>query len=254
MHPELTEILKSFKPVTLSEMDDVKLLDRTDTKYVFSINKLPNILSNLTNDYRILEVKGVNENKYETLYFDTPDFKLYLDHHNGRINRYKVRFRKYVDSNLVFFEIKNKNNKGRTLKNRIKRNRMAETLEGKPIEFINEKAPLCPEGLESKLWVNYSRITFVNKVCAERLTIDLDLLLKMGEQVHTYENLVIAEVKQQNPAFSPFIKVMKTNHVRQGSISKYCFGVISLLPGIKKNNFKSSLIKMNALNAKTILN
>ncbi len=254
MHPELVPLLRAFRPITLAEMDGVKLLDRTDTKFVFNLHKLPQVLQSLAEHYKILEVNGINENRYESLYFDTPDFKLYMDHHNGRTNRYKIRYRKYVDSDLVFFEIKNKNNKGRTIKSRIRRDRISEMIEGRSVELIHQKAPFCPGELQSKLWVNYSRITFVNKFTAERLTIDLDLLLKTGEQELKFENLVIAEVKQEGPCFSPFAGIMKTNHVREGSISKYCFGVISLIADIKKNNFKPSLLTMNRVSNMLIQN
>jgi|ERR1017187_6577460 hypothetical protein len=247
MHNDLTPILCSFDSITLAEMDRVKLLDRMDTKFVFNYNQLPGILGSLQEYYKILDVNGIKQNRYETLYFDTPDFNLYLDHHNGKTNRYKVRYRKYVDSDLVFFEVKYKNNKGRTLKSRVKRKNIHEVIEGKSIELINEKTPLSPEGLQSKLWVNYSRITLVNKFSTERLTLDLDLLFKKEEQMIGYENLVIAEVKQEELGASPFIDVMKINHVREGSISKYCFGVIALIDGIKKNNFKSNLLTLNKL-------
>jgi hypothetical protein len=39
--------------------------------------------------------------------------------------------------------------------------------------------------------------------------------------------LVIAEVKQDSKIASPFITIMRHKHIRQGSISKYCFGVAS---------------------------
>ena len=35
-----------------------------------------------------------------------------------RVNRHKIRFREYVDSGLVFLEVKCKNNKGKTIKKR----------------------------------------------------------------------------------------------------------------------------------------
>ena len=40
----------------------------------------------------------------------------FLDHHNRRVNRNKIRFREYVGSNLTFLEVKTKNNKGKTIK------------------------------------------------------------------------------------------------------------------------------------------
>lgn len=245
MERDLAPILSTFDSITLEEMDGVKLLDRMDTKFTFNFNQLPAILEDLHKNYKILNVNGINQNKYETLYFDTSGFKLYLDHHNGQVNRYKVRYRKYVDSDLIYFEIKHKNNKGRTVKSRIRRKRIDEIISGKAAELVYTKTPLNPESLQSKLWVNYSRITLVNKYSAERLTLDLNLEFINKENTFSLPNLVIAEVKQKKIGDSPFLQVMKNNRVREGGISKYCFGVISLIRGIKTNKFKPKLLNVN---------
>lgn len=247
MHKDISQLLCSFDPITLAEMDSVKLLDRMDTKFIFNHNQLSYILEGLDQYYKILDVNGVKQSRYETLYFDTPDYQLYLNHHNGRKNRYKVRYRKYVDSDLIFFEVKYKNNKGRTIKSRVKRNNIEEVIEGESARLINEKTSLQAKDLQSNLWVNYSRITLVKKSGPERLTLDIDLHFKKDDRDIAYENLVIAEVKQEKVGFSPFINMMKLNHIRKGSISKYCFGVISLLSFIRKNNFKRHLLTVNKL-------
>jgi hypothetical protein len=247
MEKNLSELICTFDPITLEEMDSVKLFDRIDTKFIFSYNQLPGILQGLSEHYRLLNVNGIKKNRYETLYFDTPDYKLYLDHHNEKPNRYKVRYRKYVDSDLVFFEVKHKDGKGRTLKSRVKRNKINEQIEGSCTQLINEKTSLNPDELQSNLWVTYTRMTFVKKSGTERLTLDLNLTFKKGMQEISYNNLVIAEVKQEKLGDSPFINVMRLNQVPEGSISKYCFGVVSLVDSIKKNNFKSYLSTLNKL-------
>ncbi len=222
-------------------MENVKLMDRKDTKYVFKFQQLPEYLEQLKNDYSILVVETNRVSRYESLYFDTKNFDLYHSHHRGKPNRFKIRFRKYVASNLNFFEIKFKNNKGRTIKSRVKQKEIDGFITDKAEVLLKEKTPLFPNELEAKLWVNYSRITFVNKNFPERVTIDIDLSFKKDEEYKTIPNLVIAEVKQDKAAVSVFIKLMKKNHVRAGSISKYCFGVINLFNKIKHNNFKPNL-------------
>lgn len=233
-------------------MDSVKLMDRTDTKFVFSETELNNILEELKTDYKILDINGNRISKYESLYFDTPKFDLYHKHQSGKLNRYKVRYRKYVESNLNYFEVKFKNNKGRTIKDRVKQTTIDNTIQNKAQDLLNEKTPLTSKNLEAKIWVNYSRITLVNKNSPERVTIDLNLHFKNGEQIKQIENLIIAEVKQDKASKSPFIKLMKKNHIRVGSISKYCFGIISLFEKIKHNNFKPKLIPIKKITYATI--
>lgn len=228
-------------------MDSVKLMDRTDTKYVFTATDLPFFLNQLKGDYRVLEVNNNRISKYESLYFDTHNFDLYFAHHRGRTNRFKIRFRKYVESDLNFFEVKFKNNKGRTIKDRVKQKQIDGSITDNAEALLNEKTPIHSSNLEAKLWVNYSRITLVNKHSPERVTIDLNLNFKNKEQDKTIHNLVIAEVKQDKALTSAFIKLMKKYHIREGSISKYCYGVISLFDKIKHNNFKPNLILLKKI-------
>lgn len=241
----LSQVLSRFEPISLEQMDNVRLMDRTDTKFVFRIEQLPFFLEQVSNDYRVLEVTSARISRYETLYFDTEDFQLYLKHQNGKLNRYKIRFRKYVESGLNFFEIKFKNNKGRTIKERIRRNDIEYNLEGEIRRLINEKTPLDPRLLIPRLWVNYSRITLVNKLSRERLTIDINLNFKNNTSNKNFNSIVIAEIKQEKSSPSPFLKTMKQHHIREGSISKYCLGVISLYERVKKNNFKSRLLSLD---------
>ncbi len=253
MEKNLNSILADFSPITLKEMDNVKLMDRTDTKYVFTLQQLPYFLDQLKNDYRVLEIEGNRISRYESLYFDTANFDLYHCHHRRKPNRFKIRFRKYVESNLHFFEVKFKNNKGRTIKDRVKQKQIGDSIKDAAEVLLRDKTPLESVNLEAKIWVNYSRITFVNKVSPERVTIDIDLTFKSKEQCKTIENLVIAEVKQDKALSSPFVKLMKKYHLREGSISKYCYGIISLFK-IKHNNFKPNLILLKKVLYGTITN
>ncbi len=221
-------------------MDNVQLMNRVDVKYTFTNEKLNEFLGQLKEYYKILEVNGCRSSRYESLYFDTPDFHLYHQHHSGRLNRYKIRVRKYVESNLHFFEIKFKNNKGRTIKNRIKQQQVIETIEGKAEDFLLQHTNLGEEKLEPKLWVNYTRITLVHKSIPERVTLDLNLTFKTNEVTRNIPNLVIAEVKQDKASTSTFIRLMRDNFIREGSISKYCFGVASVFRE-RFNNFKPQL-------------
>lgn len=236
-----------FEPITLLEMDNVKLMDRTDKKFTFHISMLAGILHEAEQHYKILEVEGHRISRYKTLYFDTEQFDLYNKHHNGKLNRYKVRHRTYVDSNLGFLEVKFKNNKGRTLKTRIKEKEISWLDSVKGVEFLQRMLPFNPLNLIPKIWINYSRITLVNKITAERLTIDLNLEFDSERKTEMLDELVIAEVKQNSKLASPFVEMMRVRHIREGSISKYCFGVASSFAEVKKNNFKVKLLHIKKI-------
>ncbi len=247
MKPDVKAILDTFEPISLEEMDRVKLMDRTDSKFNFHISRLPELLEAVKDHYRVLEVSGTRMSRYETLYYDTPTYDLFRQHHNGRMNRYKIRMRRYVESDLNFFEIKFKNNKGRTIKKRVRRLTAESAIDGKTQEFFVETTGMDPTAVEPKLWVNYSRVTLVNKTDEERLTIDLDLEVKGEGSVADFSGLVIVEAKQARPMDTAFVKLLKDMHIREGGTSKYCLAVSKLVNDIKKNNFKPHLISIQKI-------
>jgi hypothetical protein len=248
-HESPLNVLSHFEPITLKEMDNVKLMNRTDTKYVFNIRQFEKVMLEIKDYYKVLEVEGKRLNRYETLYYDTELFELYYQHHKGKLNRYKIRHRTYVESDLGFLEVKFKNNKGRTIKTRINKHDAPYTWENESEEFLTKTLPFEPNTLVPVMWVNYIRNTLVNKSGAERLTIDLNLeFIKEGNS-WKFDNLVIAEVKQDKRKPSPFIQVMKKYRIREGSISKYCMGIATTCSAVKKNNFKSRLKTLNHKNS-----
>ncbi|WP_026994158.1 polyphosphate polymerase domain-containing protein [Flectobacillus major] len=238
-----------FEPISLAEMDGVKLMDRMDVKYLIPLALLPDILSDAIPNYRILEIENSRLCLYKTLYYDTAELSLYKAHQNGYMNRYKIRARNYVDSNLSFFEIKFKNNKGRTLKTRIKQQQIVGRLTNEDsIQFLQKTtSSIDPNSLQGVIWVNYQRITLVSKVGAERLTIDLNLTFQNDNIEKEYSQMVIAEVKQERIGASPFIDIMRKYRLKEGAISKYCFGIISLYQEIKQNKFKKHLRRVSKI-------
>jgi hypothetical protein len=249
LEEQLQETLIKFQAISLNEMDEVKLMNRVDTKFAFSFDELIGILTDLTNDYRILEIEKTKTPFYKSLYFDTPNFDFYNDHHNGRVNRFKVRFRNYVESNLSFLEIKHKT-KGRTKKKRIVVEDIHQTFN------IDEKLFLDltldnDSNLEPKLWNSFHRMTLVNNELKERLTLDFELKFFWEEKKVEFNNLVIAELKQEAvDRNSPFFRLMKARTIRPYRLSKYCIGSIELFgrKNIKYNRFKEKLIKLKSIN------
>ncbi len=257
MQDQINEVVKSYNAVSLEDMDSVKLMNRTDTKYVFDINKLPLILEDSKEYYSILEISSERQLEYKTLYFDTDDFRMYTAHQNGKLNRYKVRHREYLISNISFLEVKFKNNKGRTIKKRIKRDKIESEFANKSVEFIKKISSLSPDDLKPKLYSNFKRITLVHKEKKERITLDVNLNFNHFESNETIELpfLGIAEVKQDGySGSSDLIKILRKNKVYPTGMSKYCIGTILLNKQLKYNNFKSKLLTLNKLSNDCIYN
>jgi hypothetical protein len=241
------DILRTFDSISLKEIESKKLMRRFDTKFKFHIKKLPEFLERISEEYSVLEINNTRLHKYESLYFDTENFLLFIQHHNIKRNRFKIRFRHYADSNQTFFEIKQKNNKNFTIKERIEQQCIENVIQNEAGDFLIEKTNMAPEIFLPKLWVYYSRITLVNKTAEERLTIDVNPSFAINGTSVSFEPLVIAEVKQTRHIRSPFINVMKEQHINVESISKYCMGIYLTQENIKKNVFKHNLLSINKL-------
>lgn len=243
----INESLDRFKAVSLDELASVSLMNRVDTKFAFNISKLNKLLLELSNFYNVLEINNSKIQTYKTLYYDTSDKLFFIQHHNQRTNRNKVRFREYVNSGLVFLEVKLKNNKGKTIKRRLQVDSIPDALSSSHQDFING---LIGKELQLKLqhWVNFNRITFVDKLNTERVTIDLDLNFSNNLNSGSFEELVVAEIKRERSKnSSKFSYLAKKMHILPTRLSKYCMSTIDLNPKIKKNRFKEKELLINKL-------
>jgi hypothetical protein len=229
-------------------MDSVKLMDRVDTKFTFALAQLPLILGEASRYYRILTIQDHRMFHYDNLYFDTPGLAMYLAHHDGKLNRQKVRIRKYAESGSCFLEIKMKSNKGRTSKKRIPVSDM-ELEPGKESgKFIERLTPYRAVTLEPKLWIRFARITLVHHTVPERLTIDTELNFeKEGKQLDL-PHLVISEAKLGGATErSDFVSILKQHMIYPSGMSKYCIGTALMNPDVKYNRFKSKLLSLQKL-------
>ena len=228
-------------------MDGVKLMKRTDTKFAFRLNQLESLLKKMQAYYKVLEVNKERIQAYNSLYFDTNDRKFYIDHHNSRVNRNKIRFREYIGSGLTFLEVKLKNNKGKTIKKRVMVPKISSQLSAEQKAFIEK---IIGRNLEvsAKQSIRFSRITFVHKEQKERLTIDVNLSFKNDEKKGDLKDIVIAEVKQERMSrSSDFMRIAKEMSILPMRLSKYCISTMQLHPNIKQNRFKKKQLFINKL-------
>ena len=243
-HIDLTPALERLAPVTLVEMDAVKLLNRIDSKYLTDEATLVAVLSDAAAaGYRALVVEGHKINRYNSVYYDTDGLRMFYDHHNRRLVRQKVRTRTYVESGQAFLEIKRKNNKGRTKKKRMEIP-LAELMDfgadKSACDFLAEKSWFTEPELSPVLDTRFKRITLVNPAMTERLTIDTFLCFtnfRTGHQANL-QNAVIIELKQDGRAESQMKNILLDHRVKPIRVSKYCIALTLTDPKAKTGRFK----------------
>ena len=240
--------LGQFSPISLEELGKSAFMDRKETKYIIPGNQFNNVLNGLESDYQILEIQGRRVNHYRTLYFDTIDLYFFHQHQIGSGKRWKIRKRTYLDTQISYLEVKYKDNRKRTQKNRIRTCDWHLQIPAAERKFLSTNSPFNPGALHPSLETHYSRITMVHKNKLEKITLDSHLFFSSKESSCNLSRLVIAEVKQEtlNPG-SPFMAQLKKIGIRPGSFSKYCIGTALLNPTIKHNRFKPVLNKIRNL-------
>lgn len=242
-------LLMKFPTITLAEMEKVRLMNRIDTKYTTRIEILKQLLEALQENYFVQVVNNNCISLYQTIYLDTTDLSMYIAHQNGRREREKIRMRSYIDSQLSFLEIKDKNNKGRTHKQRILLPDIEKYKTTEASDFLNHHSLFKPNELFPQIENSFSRITLVNREKTERLTIDTDIRfqnLTTGKTM-AMSNMVIIELKQDGHIPSFVKRLLHEMHVHPVSISKYCLGTVLTNPEVKHNRFKKKLLQINKL-------
>jgi hypothetical protein len=238
----MDEILSTFAPITLDEMSSVKLMNRTDTKFVTNLPQLYRLLEMAHDDYYAQEIDGQRNMLYDTTYFDTRDYEMYKEHQHGHTNRQKIRFRTYVSSHLQFMEVKTKNNHGRTKKKRIEVGDM-DLSDVEKREFLARTLRYNVDTLIPHMHNYFRRITLVNKAKTERLTIDTSLEFH-NMQTNTDRDmgpLVIIELKRDGLVFSPVLEMLRQLRIHPHGFSKYCMGAALTNGQLPVNRFKKKL-------------
>ncbi len=177
----LNKNLKKFQTISLSELNaKASFLKRIDRKYLLTTKEFLEIISELKNNFKILEINWKKVFSYDNIYMDTEDYFFYKQHQDRVKSRTKVRTRYYVDSNLAFFEYKQKIN---WVTSKFRYEFPSEEhwfmTKGKK-RFFDwvwqamyswKKAPVIYPSIKT----NYKRITMVSLDGSERLTIDFNV-------------------------------------------------------------------------------
>jgi hypothetical protein len=226
---------------TLDSLKNAVLMSRVDSKFVLPVALVADLLANMDREYTVLEINGLRSFNYVTTYYDTPEFTHYLAHHNGRLNRFKIRKRSYLDSGTSFLEVKFKDNRSRTTKTRMSLDSQRFELGNKERGFLRSCGVPEPENLEPVQTGGYRRVALANEARGERLTIDFNLSFEDERSGirHALGPWAIVELKQDvMRRNSVFFSWARKQGIRELSFSKYCMGVyFTGVQSLKRNNF-----------------
>ena len=241
----IRSIVEQLPPITLDEMKSIRLMKRTDTKFVTNIATLARLLQMCQGHYYAQRVNDDPISPYTTLYFDDPErHEMFRRHQAGHRPRMKVRARTYINGGISFLEIKKKDNHGKTRKKRIQVPSIEAVMDERfGEEFLTEQTGYTWNDICPTVRNFFNRITLVNYEKTERLTIDFDLRFFNYETQleETMGEAVIIELKRDGRVPSPILPLLRELRVHQNGFSKYCIGTVVTNPNVRVNNFKMKL-------------
>lgn len=231
-------------PTSLEQLNSIAALQtRTDRKYLLPMDLFTRVIDQFRDRLQVLQIGGLRQFDYESVYFDTPDLDAYHRHAYGRRRRFKVRTRSYLDWGQTTLEIKTEGGRGETIKQRHgyrieDRGRLDEPAY---TQISRNLGDLDAHQLRPSLTTNYLRSTLLDPVSGSRLTCDVDLTFSDDLQRRRGpEDLVLLESKTTGRT-TPIDTALWRHGHRPVSISKYCTGLALIHPGLPANRWNRTL-------------
>lgn len=246
---DVLDPITALEPIGLDELNQQAALQtRMDRKYVLSHADLQRVLGEVSPDTRALEIRGARSFGYESVYFDTPDLTSYHLTAHRRRRRFKLRTRTYLDSAECWLEVKTRDRRGRTVKQRVAhacadRDTLTPVARRFADQILAEADVPAPAAMAfaPTLLTRYQRSTLYLPSTGSRVTIDTGLTW-VGDRGHHLElpGLAVLETKTGSTA-SPVDRLLWAHGHRPTSISKYATGLAALREDLPANRWRRVL-------------
>lgn len=241
--------LDRFAPVGLNDvLVEAELMTRVDRKYLLPASEAVGILREASDRIRVLAIAGHREFDYESVYFDTADHLSYRLTAQRRRRRFKLRTRCYLTTGGAYLELKTKNGRGRTVKERLDydardRARLTERGRAAIAELLGRHGqdPALVDELVPSLVSRYRRATLLLPD-GSRATIDTRLHWSTAdaERSTALPEHAIIESKSTGAPSGLDRLLWRSGH-RPSGISKFGTGTAALHPHLPRNKWNRVL-------------
>jgi hypothetical protein len=238
-------IIGQLPTIALDDLNEIAgLQTRIDRKYLLTLAQAERALSDVAGRLAALDIAGSRSFRYNSLYFDTPEFTSYRAAATSRRRRFKVRVRHYVDSGFSALEVKTRGARGETVKTRLDcEAELSDAFTLEALQFID--GAVQTEGLarhlRSTMWTAYHRSTLADLEDRSRITIDrcLQASPARGRWRLLTDNVII-ETKSTDRT-TPLDRALWADHVRPVAISKYAIAMALHDPSLPANRWNRVL-------------
>lgn len=240
----LAAAVNRMPTIQLADLDaTAPLLVRRDRKYLVPVSDAGSLVEHLGPSARILSIDRLRSFQYESVYFDTPGHTTYLAAARRRPRRFKVRTRVYLDSGRCVLEVKTRDGRGRTVKERIEYPIGLRTvLNDEAREFVTA-CPLIGEAAGSLgpvLTTRYLRSTLLLPE-GVRVTVDLDFEAQAPDgRTVTLPGMAVVETKSKRVPSAADRWLWELGH-RPVRVSKFCTSLAALETWLPANKWTRAL-------------
>lgn len=222
---------------------EAALLTRVDRKYVVPVVDLPALLATAPAGTRVLDIDGRRRFGYRSTYLDTPALRTYFDAGRRRRRRFKVRTRRYLDSETSWLEVKTRSGRDVTVKTRIPHPEVTEEagLTAAGLAFVDAELAAGhlrgtrAASLAPVLTTSYDRTTLYLPESLSRATVDVGLgwttSTALGGRDLERPRLAIVETKTGSTPSAVDHLLWAGGH-RPVCTSKFGAGMAALVPGL----------------------
>lgn len=245
---DFTKNIEAFESLSALEVKKVKFFDKEELYYTFNKSFLPRIIESIKEDYSVITNHEKKYRSFKILYFDTPKNRFYLDAHNGKRNRFIVRFRQCIESNITYFEVKYINKKGRKRKKKIEVEEIKTTLGEEELAMLKKvMRKKKARKLKARITCEFKRFTLLNVPNNHKVIVDGDMKFTNNNSETHHSDLTSAKIIQERyDRSSKFMTALRESGIRQGQIGNYALGM-SIFGNQKSNLLKEKENRINKL-------
>jgi len=243
----LGDPIGQLAPIRLEELvERAALQTRVDRKYLLPATDVDALLTEASDEIRVLQIGARRTFAYESVYFDTAGLLSYHLAAHRRRRRFKVRTRTYLDSAECWLEVKTRGPRGRTVKDRLPHDagRADDVEPGSGyIEGVLDGAGITGADvldLRPTLLTRYLRTTLFLPASCSRMTIDTQLTWEDGTRAVAVPHLAVVETKTGSCA-SPMDRILWAHGARPLRFSKYGTGLATLRPDLPSTRWRRTL-------------
>ena len=247
-----TSLLSSIQPqIRTVSSTEIKKRDFKNEKVQKLLIKKSHLSELLYQFYDECILIGSNEEyvqQFSMLYFDTPELKMYFEHHNRAANRFQV-YRKYkYNTGKTHLVVKHSDNKHTNHNKKKKTKYFNDRIPLKYFDYITKNANHTAFLLKPVLNCDFNRYLFTNISMDSLISVDSELIFWNNQSTVYLTDLAVITIKTKRSSPNREISnALKIAPVFPSGLNKFSIGMALTNPNLKQNMLKQKIYDLKKI-------